>query len=264
MGNLPIKSTNTSHRAFTRLELVVVLACICLLGILALPLLGRSHIVGTEAACMNNLRNLGRTMLIYADQTKGYVPQEGNIASLIFDPVNRDAWYNAAVQPEYPAMTNLYSASAYPLPGNGTIYSCPAATVPAPPNKAFAFFMYGENNWMCVNGGTILTYGQSVQSKFSTMPRPAATIMMGEVDYGGTSSQPADSGVTSQYTAARHDGLGLFSMCDGSVRAFDPNQFNHSGASISAAAEWYINGTDASNGLTSWPCYWWPSATTPR
>jgi hypothetical protein len=202
-------------------------------------------------------------MLIYSDQTRGYVPAEGNIASLISDSVNRDAWYNLAVQPEYPAMTNLYNASAYPLPGNGTIYSCPAATLTmAIPSKTFAFFMYGENNFMCVNGGTILSRGQSVQSKFSTMPRPSSTIMMGEVDYAAGAT-PSLSGVTPNYMPTRHDGFGLFAMCDGSVRAFDTNQFNHIGATVSAAAEWYVNGTNASSGFTSWPCYWWPSATTP-
>lgn len=250
--------------AFTRLELLVVLSCIGLLSLIALPLLGRSHTVGSEATCMNNLRNLGRAFLIYADQTRGYVPQEGNIGVLISDPLNKDAWYNLAVQPEYPALTNLYGASAFPLPGNGTIYSCPAASAPFPPNKAFAFFMYGENNFMCVNGGTIANKGLSVQSKFATMPKPASTIMIGEVYYGTGSSVPSLSGVSPSYTAARHDGFGLFAMCDGSARAFDPNQFNHLGATTSAAAEWYVNGTDASSGLRSPPCYWWPSATTPQ
>jgi type II secretory pathway pseudopilin PulG len=256
MGNFN-KQIASPQAAFTRLELGVVLACVVLLGLVTLPLLGRSHSAASEAVCMNNLRNLGRALLIYSDQNRGFIPEEGNTANLVTDSANADAWYNLAVQPEYPAMTNLYTAQKYPLPGNGTIYSCPSADLPAAPSKAFAFFMYGENNFACVNKGTRASQGQSIQTRIPLVPKPSRTFLMGEVIYTTGSLFPAVSGVTPNYTATRHNGFGLFTMFDGSVRALAHSAFRHPGDSVSATAEWYVNGS-----LTSWPCYWWPTSTT--
>src|SRR4051812_31327175 len=103
MGQFDRQQPKFCH-AFTRLELAVVLACLCLLGLIVLPMLGRSRAAGSEAVCMNNLRNLGRAFLVYSDQSRGYVPNEGNIGMTVFNVANATAWYNAAVQPEYPTM----------------------------------------------------------------------------------------------------------------------------------------------------------------
>lgn len=243
--------------AFTRVELLFVLVCITLMGLVALPLLGRTRSAGSQAMCMNNLRNLDRVMLIYSDQNRGLVPEEGNIGALITDPSNADAWYNLAVLPEYPTMTNLYRASSYPLPGNGTVYSCPNATAPALPSKGFCFFMYGENNFICVNKSSRQV--GFPQTRINLLPRPQQTIFMGEVAYNGT-IVPALSGVTANYTAVRHDGFGEFAMTDGSVRLFTTNESVH--VSSSAAQEWYVNGTGGQ--LASRPCYWWPTPSTPQ
>jgi type II secretory pathway pseudopilin PulG len=260
MGTFSNQRPKTNN-AFTRLELIVVLACVCLLGLVALPMLGRSHSAGCESVCMNNLRNLGRAMLVYSDQNRSYVPEEGNIGVTVFNVANSDAWYNLAVLPEYPAMKALYLTNNYPLPASGTIYSCPAAQLPVAgqPSIAWAYFMYAENARACVNKGTT----PRNQTRISAVPRPSSTILMAEVnddDYFANSGVPANSAVLAQYTAARHDGFGIFSMMDGSVRVFSTNDYSHN--STTAAQEWYSNGTDASSGYTSWPCYWWPTSTT--
>jgi type II secretory pathway pseudopilin PulG len=262
MGQFDRQQPKFCH-AFTRLELAVVLGCVSLLGLLVLPMLGRSHSAAGEAVCMNNLRNLGRAFLVYSDQNKGYVPEEGNLVSTIVATANAYAWYNVAVQPEYPSIKNLYVAGNFPLPGNGSIYSCPAALNPpvGQPSFAWAFFMYGENNRLCVNQSTRTASGQAVQTRFSTIPRPAATIMIGELDddFAVNSGIPANSGVFAPYVVARHDGFGLSTMCDGSVGTFTTNQFIH--ANSSAAQEWYSDGNSSTGGYTSWPVYWYPTPT---
>src|SRR4051812_34385140 len=103
MGRFHRQQPKFRH-AFTRLELAVVLACVCLLGLIVLPMLGRSRAAGSEAVCMNNLRNLGRAFLIYSDQNKGYVPEEGVNSSTILATQNTSAWYNVAVLPGYTPM----------------------------------------------------------------------------------------------------------------------------------------------------------------
>lgn len=262
MGKIPNQSSQNQF-AFTRLELAVVLAAVFLLGLVTVPLLGRSHTIGSEAVCMNNLRNLGRVMLIYCDQNRGYVPEEGNVGITVFNSVNTDAWYNLAVRPEYPSMSSLYLTYNFPVPGNGTIFSCPSATPPpaGQPSITWAFFMYAENNWLCVNKSTRTSTGAS-QTRLPTIPRPTATIFLTENNdnYADNASYPAASETHGKYAAAPHGGLNVSSMCDGSVRAFRTNEFNHDDSN--PAYEWYVNKTDASAGLISRPCYWWPSPTT--
>jgi type II secretory pathway pseudopilin PulG len=259
----PIQNSPKTQTAFTRLELAVVIACIFLLGLVTFPLLGRSRSAASEAVCMNNLRNLGRCFLMYADSSNGYVPDEGNTGTTLINAANNTAWYNVAVQPQYPSLKTIYAAnnpSIVPLPGNGSVYSCPNSPGPIRlPSVTWAFFMYGENNWLCVNSSTRTTFGQTVQTRFSTIPKPASTIMIGE-NIDNDISLPAYSGVTAPYTAVRHEQFSQFTMCDGSVRAFRTNEFNH--PQSSAAQEWYINGSNPGSGYTSWPCYWWPTPTT--
>src|SRR5437763_15248724 len=49
-----------SSRAFTRLELAVVLAALVLLAGVCLPVLASSKLRGEQAMCFNNLREIGR------------------------------------------------------------------------------------------------------------------------------------------------------------------------------------------------------------
>lgn len=258
------KQQPNSRAAFTRFELAVVLACVCLLGLVVLPMLGRSRAAGSEAVCMNNLRNLGRAFLVYSDQNGGYVPNEGNITVNVISSGNATAWYNAAVLPEYPSMKSLYSTAAstnFPVPASPSVYSCPGAAPPpaGQPSVAWAFFMYGENNCLCVNSPS----ATRPQTRFPNIPKASVTVMIGEVDDSTyNSATPSLSGVQAAYTATRHDGFGLFTMCDGSLRALTTNQFVH--PLSSAAQEWYVNGADSGQGYTSWPVYWWPTPTTPQ
>jgi type II secretory pathway pseudopilin PulG len=263
MGRFDKQRSRSCH-AFTRLELAVVLACVCLLGLIVMPMLGRSHNAASESVCMNNLRNLGRALLIYSDQNRGLVPEEGDLTKTTVNSGNGDAWYNLAVQPEFPSYVSLYSSHNYPVPGNGSVYSCPAAPVPPPgqPSLAWAYFMYGENNWLCVNKGS--RAGGAQQTRIPTLPRPSVTILLAENDddYATSSAYPALSGTHGKFAVARHDSACLMVMIDGSVRGFRTNEFMHDDSS--PGHEWYANLNDTNGGFTAYPCYWWPTPTTPQ
>ena len=266
--------SNRLLRAFTLIELLVVIAIIAILASMLLPALARAKASAQTTKCISNMKQWSLAFKMYSDDNRDIVPEEGNITYLISDSTsgadgkgNSDAWYNT-VPPTIglKPLSNMYAGGQYPGVSGTTIFACPAAAAPNPlPSKSYAYFMYGENNWLCVNKGTVAA--GSPQTKFSTLPRPSATILMAELD-GNSGGGSSVSGLSPQYTFVRHpdtngvSGRGVFSMADGHASILKTNEVRHTGDTTSAQAEWYVNGTDSSQGLTSWPAYWWPTPTT--
>lgn len=87
---MQVKNDRRIHgrRAFTLIELLVVLMVIALLAGLLLPALARAAARGRQAACMNQLRQIGIAMRLYADDHGGWLPTtthgSGTNASWIF------------------------------------------------------------------------------------------------------------------------------------------------------------------------------------
>ena len=61
--------------AFTLIELLVVVSIIALLLAILIPSLSGARRQARQAKCLANLSQLGKAILIYADQYSGYVPQ---------------------------------------------------------------------------------------------------------------------------------------------------------------------------------------------
>jgi prepilin-type N-terminal cleavage/methylation domain-containing protein/prepilin-type processing-associated H-X9-DG protein len=62
------------QKAFTLVELLVVIGIIAVLISVLLPVLGRVREQGNQVKCMSNLRQLGMAMVQYAIDNKGYFP----------------------------------------------------------------------------------------------------------------------------------------------------------------------------------------------
>ncbi|MBI4025032.1 MAG: prepilin-type N-terminal cleavage/methylation domain-containing protein [Verrucomicrobia bacterium] len=150
---------------FTLIELLLVVSIISILAALLLPALSRVKESGKTLVCLNNLKQIGIMLTIYANENQGFFPV-GYDVSL---PQADRPWYSKLVNGNYMQKTD--------------VLFCPIAKSATGETQADALYWgaisYGKNRGLDID--YILgspTYGVAVPATLATIRSPAQTILM--------------------------------------------------------------------------------------
>jgi len=113
--------SETSTGAFTLIELLVVIAIIGILAGLLLPTLSRAKDKSKDIACVNNLKQLGIAVRMYADENDGKLPEAEPLPAMA-DPTNSLPRICDLLAPHLGYVTNA-------LPTVQTVFRCPKDNV---------------------------------------------------------------------------------------------------------------------------------------
>jgi prepilin-type N-terminal cleavage/methylation domain-containing protein/prepilin-type processing-associated H-X9-DG protein len=155
-------------RAFTLVELLVVVLVISTLTSLLIPAVARARSVAHRIPCVNNLRQWGLAVHLYAADHDDFLPPEGERAP----GLNRAnlAWYNALPLslnlPRYHEMPWRTNAS---LPLENSLFICPANRRRATNNNLFHY---------CLNQHIDETGESDGPRRLGSIPRPAQVVYL--------------------------------------------------------------------------------------
>lgn len=166
--------------AFTLIELLVVIAIIAILAAMLLPALKSARSKAQQVTCMNNMRQVGAAIYIYANDNDDYLPD--------LSSPNYAAWYGNLCKSYRNWQGTLYQ------PGGSLdreAFRCPSVTgrqLPGDiPDSYFNLDLPFGYNYMALGWSKS---EKAYRTRFLEIPRPASIVMLADSlghDYHGWS-----------------------------------------------------------------------------
>ena len=143
-------------RAFTVVELMVVISVISILLSLLLPALGRARAIAKQTACQSRLRQWGLAFESYAAANDSFYPHIDGRDRTEINPQTpeeiADYYYGwVDVLPSFMKLKPWRDYELYNKPGSDTIFQCPSAKIPRGanynyPHERVGYFSYAMNS----------------------------------------------------------------------------------------------------------------------
>src|SRR5215203_3792502 len=115
------------QRAFTLVELLVVIGVIAILISFLLPVLGKARSSAVSLQCESNLRQIGQCAFIYAGENKGHLPQACPESSIVVAAPPRTIHTSDGQHRFSMAQAAMMSRA---LKGSTRIWFCPRKVAP--------------------------------------------------------------------------------------------------------------------------------------
>ena len=194
-------------RAFTLVELLVVIFVIGLLIGLLMPALSRARETSYRIRCASNLRQWALATILYANQEHGWLPRRGQGVQITSQIDRPSDWFNA-LPPMLRKTTyfDLTNANQIPRPGDNSIWMCPS-TLDSSSQYVFSYAMNMRlSTWNAANPDRLNKVGPWTNMVLLTEgPGPFCSVLP----------------TVNQYTpVARHGGRVNIAFLDGHVENY--------------------------------------------
>jgi prepilin-type N-terminal cleavage/methylation domain-containing protein len=169
-----------TKKCFTLIELLIVIAIIALLASMLLPALRRTREVAKKAACSNNLKQTGLSLLMYAGDFDGRTPP--SYAPSTLNGVARDYTWHGFIM-EHADIDNKMKTSS--------IFICPSHSLKLEPesNREDGVYTYSGNE---IIFGDRPSVGSIPPKMIRKTKRPSEVVFVADgtqiSDYAGRSS----------------------------------------------------------------------------
>src|SRR5579864_1785115 len=123
-------------RAFTLIELMVVIAIIAILAAMLMPALSRAKTKAQQTACLNNLKQLQTGWMLYVDDHENTMPLNDNRnTSFSHNTSTTNSWVagDATLSAD---LGYLKAGTIYSYVGSPFVYHCPSDNSPVTGSNA--------------------------------------------------------------------------------------------------------------------------------